>query len=401
MALYTREYTKVAEGWQSESMAEDVTGRVADLEELVPELNRVCKRGRDPVAIEPILGSLTVLASLPLVEQWTREPITSLSRSQAICDVVWRAVERLPDTVNGQVAKLLFGADPTTKELAPADARRHAAEAKRVELRQFRGRHEEDLFRLVAQHVLQLQVDEDRLNGARRMMVGASVPQTVGMYWLQLFADHYFRLETSAYALQMDVTTALQRRRHGMDDWRQYAQLAVWWNVEFSYYRERFFLQHGPLWFTPTDEGGTALNDCVEAIEYHDAFPEEYMSQLRTLCSRLESITPEAFLNELRESGRADEVNDRFARWLDLCHCPDEGPVDENCEVHIVLGNCDRLGEVVEHEFTLIQNWYRTEQYAVDQRIRQKILNFRLPATEQRSWTVDPSGNESAEGSPN
>ena len=60
------------------------------------------------------------------------------------------------------------------------------------------------------------------------------MPQSVALYWLALFRDHYFRLETSAYALQADVMTALVQRRDSLPSWRLYLGTAVYWNVEFS-----------------------------------------------------------------------------------------------------------------------------------------------------------------------
>jgi hypothetical protein len=67
-------------------------------------------------------------------------------------------------------------------------------------------------------------------------------------------------LESSAYSLQTDLMTALSQLRVGMTGWRKYLSTAVYWNVEFSFLRQRFFLRHGPLWFAITDEG------CTQAV---------------------------------------------------------------------------------------------------------------------------------------
>ncbi|XVQ86493.1 hypothetical protein ACQP2K_03405 [Microbispora siamensis] len=352
---------------------------------LAPELKIVRETGRDPADLEPVLGDLPTLLSLPVVSRWTRHPATTMATAEAVSRVVWRAVERLnKEVLKPRLARIWFGLD-LDRDLDPPAARRRAQAASPVEMRQFRKKWEDDLARLVAQQVLQLQADEDRLNAGRLMMVGAEVPQSVGMYWLRVFADHYFRLETSAYALQVDLMTALQKHRDDMPDWRKFARLALWWNVEFSYYRDRFFSEHGPLWFTPTDEGGEALSESAENIEYHDAFPEEYISQLRLLCASLDRLTHASFDESLRASGHKEFAEKKFESWLGLCKCNLEKPNYEHCEVHIVIHNCERLGDTVEREFSLIQNWYRTERYAVDPSIRDRILNFRRPDSEQRN----------------
>lgn len=371
----------LAGGWQSGRMP------AADeelLDALTGELAAVRDVGRSALGVEQRLEELSGLRTLPVVVQATREPKTPLAEAEAIVDVVWRAADRLnADVSEPRLARMLLGLDPDTRHLAPPLARRRAQEASGVQMRQFRQRQERGLLRLVAQQILELQQEEDRLAGARAMMVGADVPQSVALYWLTLFRDHYFRLETSAYALQFDVTTALQKRRDNMTDWPKFAATALYWNVEFSYLRDRFFRLHGPLWFTPTDEGGEALSDAAEAIEYHDAFPEEYVSVLRLLYGRLEQPEVSLFMQALDDSGQAEFAHQKFADWLALCDC-DLAQPNERCEVHLLLTNCDRLGQTVEREFSLIQGWYRTERYAADSRIQEFILNFRRSRTEQR-----------------
>jgi len=62
----------------------------------------------------------------------------------------------------------------------------------------------------------------------RALEVGADVPQSVALYWLYLFRDHYFRMETSAYALQFDIMTALSQLRDDLPSWRDYLTTAVY-----------------------------------------------------------------------------------------------------------------------------------------------------------------------------
>jgi hypothetical protein len=58
--------------------------------------------------------------------------------------------------------------------------------------------------------------------------------------------------------------TALSQLRDDLPTWCAYLSTAVYWNVEFSYLRQRFFRLHGPMWFAPTDDGCTRLNDSVD-----------------------------------------------------------------------------------------------------------------------------------------
>ena len=136
------------------------------------------------------------------------------------------------------------------------------------------------------------------------------------MYWLYLFRDHYFRLETSAYGLQVDLMTALSQLHDSLASWTKYLATAVYWNVEFSFLRQRFFLRHGPLWFAITDEGCTQFNDSAERIEYHDAFPDEYMARLRRLYGASEIPDHDDFEQRLGRR-RPSGIDARQGRALD------------------------------------------------------------------------------------
>jgi hypothetical protein len=216
-----------------------------------------------------------------------------------------------------------------------------------------------------------------RFGGRRRR------PQSVALCWLYLFRDHYFRLETSAYALQFDLMTAISQLRDGLQTWRAYLATAVYWNVEFSYLRHRFFRLHGPMWFAPTDEGCTKLNDAVERIEYHDPFPDEFMAMLRRLNRTADDPDHDTFMAALREAGLTDSVMSKAEAWLQRCRCLRDGVPDDHCEVHLVIRNCDALGETVETEFERIQNWYRTPRFAADPAITDSILSYRTPGKER------------------
>jgi hypothetical protein len=134
-----------------------------------------------------------------------------------------------------------------TRNLTAAEARTKTQAASGVGDRQYRARHEACLLRLVAQTLLHLDREDNLHHWDRALEVGADVPQSVALYWLDLFRDHYFRLETSAYALQADLMTALSQLRDDLPSWKLYLATAVYWNVEFSYLRQRFFLRHAPL----------------------------------------------------------------------------------------------------------------------------------------------------------
>src|SRR5262245_61628230 len=98
--------------------------------------------------------------------------------------------------------------------------------------------------------------------------------------------------------------TAVSQLQEGLPTWRAYLSTAVYWNVEFSYLRHRFFRLHGPMWFAPTDEGCTKLNDSVERIEYLDPFPDEFMARLRRLYGQPDdpTTTPLWLLSATRAS---------------------------------------------------------------------------------------------------
>ena len=365
-------------------MADDPHGPSIDA--LVPELALVREAGLEPLDVEPILAQLPHLSALGVVRRRTHTD-TPLARATTICQVVQEAAERLtedPDQPGppgrpGYVAQaqMLFRVHYTTRRMTAADARTKTREASGVADRQYRARHEARLLRLIAQAVLDLDREDDLHRWGRALEVGADVPQTVAMYWLYLFRDHYFRMETAAYALQADLMTALSLLRAGDESWRLYLSTAVYWNVEFSYLRHRFWRNHGPMWFAPTDEGSTKLNDAVERIEYHDPFPDEYMAKLRRLYGAAQDPDHDDFNSRLEAAGLAEVTVGKAADWLRCCDCPSDASHAERCEVGLVIGNCDIFGETVETEFERIQNWYRTPRFAVEPGLKRLIEDFR------------------------
>lgn len=257
-------------------------GGQPSLDDLVPELALVREAGLEPLEVEVLVPRLTVLGNLGAVKHRTRTD-TALAVATSICEVMKEAAERLVDdadhpgppdrpTLVAQ-AQMLLRVHYATKELTAAEARTQTQEVSGVGDRQYRARHEARLLRLVAQAILELDAEDDLAHWGRALEVGADVPQTVAMYWLYLFRDHYFRMETAAYALQVDLMTALSQLRNDMPTWRGFSETAVYWDVELRFLRHRFFRRHGPLWFTPSDAGGGKLSAAVERIEYHDPFP--------------------------------------------------------------------------------------------------------------------------------
>ena len=381
---------EVALGWQPWYMAEDPLGH--RLDDLVPELSQVREAGLEPLDVEPLVAAMPELASLGVVRHRLRTD-TALGRATSICQVVREAAERLEDDPEhpgppGHAspvaqAQMLLRVHYTTKKLSVAEARIKTQEASGVGDRQYRARHEARLLRLVAQALLDLDREDDLHQWGRALEVGADVPQSVALYWLYLFRDHYFRMETSAYALQADLMTALSQLRDHLPSWKLYLSTAVYWNVEFSFLRHRFFLRHGPLWFAVTDEGCTQLNDSVERIEYHDPFPDEFMAKLRRLYGAAETPDHDDFTARLDHSGLTDITQDRAEAWLRRCACPRDDDPDERCEVHLVLKQCDLFAETVETEFERIQNWYRTPRFAADPGLTELITEFRTPGRER------------------
>jgi hypothetical protein len=371
-------------------MAEDPLGH--RLDDLVPELSQVREAGLEPLDVEPLVAAMPELASLGVVRHRLRTD-TELGRATTICQVVREATERLEDDPEhpgapGQPstiaqAQMLLRIHYTTRTLSAAEARIKTQEASGVGDRQYRARHEARLLRLVAQSLLDLDREDDLHQWGRALEVGADVPQSVALYWLYLFRDHYFRMETSAYALQADIMTALSQLRDDLPSWRLYLATAVYWNVEFSFLRQRFFLRHGPLWFAVTDEGCTQLNDSAERIEYHDPFPDEFMAKLRRRYGAAETPDHDDFTERLDAAGLRDFTLDKAEVWLRRCACPPNGEPHDRCEVHLVLKHCDILGETVETEFEHIQNWYRTPRFAADPGLKELITEFRTPGRER------------------
>ncbi len=362
------------------------------LDDLVPELAIVREAGLEPLELEPLVPELPLLAGLGVVRHRTHTS-TALAVAATICQVVREAAERLIDdpdypgppglaTPVAQ-AQMLLRVHYDTRRLTPAEARTKTRMSSGVGDRQYRARNEARLLRLVAQALLDLDQEDDLHQWGRALEVGADVPQSVALYWLQLFRDHYFRLETSAYALQADLMTALTQLRNELPSWKLYLATAVYWNVEFSYLRHRFFRLHGPMWFAPTDEGCTRLNDTVERIEYHDPFPDEFMARLRRLYGAMDDPDHDDFNRRLEEAGLLDFTLDKAETWLRRCGCVIGADHTERCEVGIVIANCDSLGETVETEFERIQNWYRTPRFAADPSLKELIVNFRTPGQER------------------
>jgi hypothetical protein len=364
------------------------------LDDLVSELALVREAGIEPLEVEPLVPQLSLLTTLGVVRHRTRTN-TPLAIATSICQVVREAAERLvddPDYPGSQdlptptaQAQMLLRVHYRTRQLTPGEARKMTQESSGVGDRQYRARHEARLLRLVAQAILDLDHEDNLHQWGRALEVGADVPQTVALYWLTLFRDHYFRMETSAYALQADLMTAQVQLRDNMPSWRLYLATAVYWNVEFSYLRHRFFRDHGPMWFAPTDEGCTKLNDAVERIEYHDAFPDELMARLRRIYGSSADPDHDEFARRLDEAGLTDLVLKKAEAWLRRCDCPLDNGHAERCEVGLVLANCDTFGETVETEFERIQNWYRTPRFAADPDLKDLIANYRTPGHERHS----------------
>jgi hypothetical protein len=360
------------------------------LDALVPELALLREAGLEPLEVEELLPRLPVLAGLGVVQRRTQTD-TPLAFATTMTQVVHEAALRLADDPErpgpqGEVsppaqAQMLFRVHFATKSLSAAEARTKTQEASGVGDRQYRDRREARLLRLVAQALLDIDHEDDLHQWGRALEVGADVPQTVALYWLYLFRDHYFRMETSAYALQADLMTALSQLRDNVQSWRLYLSAAVYWNVEFSYLRHRFFRNHGPVWFAPTDEGCTKLNDSVERIEYHDPFPDELMAKLRRLYGASADPDHDDFGARLEAAELRDFTLDKAEAWLRLCTCPERGAHEPRCEVGLVLSNCDLFGDTVETEFERIQNWYRTPRFAADSALKELITNFRTPGS--------------------
>lgn len=363
------------------------------LDNLVTELAQAREAGLEPLDVEPLVVALPQLASLGVVRHRVQTD-TSLGRATSICQVVREAAERLEDDPEhpgpvGQSspvaqAQMLLRVHYATRTLSVAEARIKTQEASGVGDRQYRARHEARLLRLVGQALLDLDREDDLRQWGRALEVGADVPQSVALYWLYLFRDHYFRLETSAYALQFDLETALSQLRDDLPSWRFYLSTAVYWNVEFSYLRHRFWRNHGPLWFAPTDEGCTKLNNAVERIEYHDAFPEEFMARLRRLYGASDDPDHDDFTQRLTDVRLADFTLNKAEAWLRTCTCARDAAHAERCEVGLVLANCDTFGDTVEEEFGRIQEWYRNPRFAAAPEIKDLILGFRTPGRERR-----------------
>jgi hypothetical protein len=376
----------VAATWHPGCMTEP---EQPSLDGLVPELALVREAGLDPLEVELLVPQLPLLAALGVVRHRTHSQ-TSLAAATTICQVTREAAERLVDDPDqpgagaspAVQAQMLFRVHYRTRKLTAGEARRVTQEASGIGDRQYRARHEARLLRLVAQAVLDLDREDDLRQWGRALEVGADVPQSVALYWLTLFRDHYFRLETSAYALQADFMTALVQVRSNLPSWRLYLGTAIYWNVEFSYLRQRFFRTHGPLWFAPTDEGCTKLNDAVERIEYHDPFPDELMARLRRLYGSSADPDHDDFTRHLAEAGLSELVTEKAEVWLRRCACHGDGHV-EGCEVGLVIRHCDLLGDTVETEFERIQNWYRTPRFAADASLKDLILSYRTPGHER------------------
>jgi hypothetical protein len=379
----------VAVGWHHGLVNEGQSQ--PSLDELVPELALVREAGLEPLEIETVISSLPVLAELGLVRRRTRAD-TPLGTATAIAQAVREAVGRLeedPDRPGPRdspspiaLAQMLFRGHYATRRISAAEARTYTQEASGVGDRQYRAHHEPRLLRLVAQALLELSREDDLHRWGRALEVGADVPQSVALYWLDLFRDHYFRMETSAYALHADLLTTLSQLRDDLPSWRLYLATAVYWNVEFSFLRQRFFLRHGPLWFAITDEGCTELNDSAERIEYHDAFPDEFMAKLRRLYGAADVPDHDDFMQRLTDAGLHDFTLENAEHWLRLCRCADETH-DPRCEVHLVIQHCDLFGQTVEEEFERVQSWYRSERFAADPDLRDLIAGYRTPGAER------------------
>jgi hypothetical protein len=352
------------------------------LDALTVELALVREVGPSALDLEPVLPQLRWLTALGAVRRRARRQ-SGLAEAQAVIEVVWQAADRLDLVGEALIARLLIGAHERTRRVSPAAAREIAQEASGVEMRQFRARREARALRLLADKVIEVDLDEDRHAAAEAMQVGGDVAESVALYWLNLFKDHYFRMSTYAYGLETDLMTAVVQRRAGLESWRDYLSSTLWWTTQVSYYRDRFYRLHGPLWYSITEVGSEQMSDAMERIEYHDAFPDEYLSRLRVVFGRLEQFEESLFREALSEVGELDFALAKLNQWFARCSCDDVAP-NPRCEVHLVIENCEVFGQTVENEFALIDGWYRAERRAANPNIRQLISEFRTERTEQR-----------------
>ena len=372
----------MALGWHHVPMddqdAEDLLARLTE------ELRRVREAGLEPLQIEEQVAKLEGLAGLPVVMQRTSVR-TSLGVAMAITDVVRESVQRLDRAIERDgvkptpevvLAQLVFRLHYRTVAVSTAEARRVAQEESGVEERQWRDKTERRALRLVAQSVLEVDRENEFTRWLPAMEAGADAPQTVGMYWLNLFRDHYFRMQAAAYALWVDVETALTQFREGIPTWEGHIQTAIFWNVEFSFMRRRFYLNHGPMWLSPTAEGSDALAENSERIEYHDAWYDDFMARLCRIYGELSVPDHDLFEDQLKALDLLEPLTSRISHWLHTCKCPLDAPEDR-CEVHRVLKSCNLFAQTIENEFERILKWYRSERNSVDLNIKDLVLNFR------------------------
>src|SRR5262245_62115048 len=87
----------------------------------------------------------------------------------------------------------------------------------------------------------------------------------------------------------------------------------------------------------------------------------------------------------ISDAGLTEFVTEKAETWLQRCHCPRDVEPGEQCDVHLVIRNCDTSGENVETEFERIQNRYRDPRFAADQGIKDLITMYRTPGRERAS----------------
>jgi len=131
------------------------------------------------------------------------------------------------------------------------------------------------------------------------------------------------------------------------------------------------------------------VTDSTERIEYHDAFPDEFMAKLRRLYGAMEIPDHDEFERRLASADLHDLTLAKAEGWLRLCRCSLESP-DPRCEIHLVIRHCDVFGQTVEREFEHIQGWYRSEHFAAEAQLRDLILNYRTPGKERASESQSP-----------
>jgi len=348
---------------------------------VVEDLNRVRVNGITNLRrldLPALSSAVYACAEVEPGERVTAPAIESLLR-RAISDL------------NGErlrfVAGLLFLLNPGSRDYAPAEARRYAAEEVGLSFHRFRREPEKRIIGQIAEMILN-RIHNHRMR-LQRLEEQRRTPDStrLAVKWLERF-EAYYRIWTPVYKLGADLTayrsTLLDPDRpydnydNDGDEYSQeiqakgYITTALFAHAAYLEHVRRFTISHGGLWLFSDEPAGLEISDAIYRIGWHSPNNDRDESFL-TMMYRDADGDLHDFLNRLAASSIGMGLQREWQEWADECQCTWEHTEDaaeffptqrnhpginNNCGLHLMVEASGDYCRLVEEDWFRLQDWY-------------------------------------------